>query len=342
VITKDPDLREEIERLCAAAGLTPDVVAHPADGRGRWAAAVCILVGDDATEALRAAELRHRPGVILVTGNASVLSWQCAVSIRAEAVIELPKDRAQLAALLADAAEATTERGQVLGVIGARGGVGATTLAAKLALVAVGLGEHPVLVDADPGSGGMDILLGCEAVAGLRWPDVLSVQGRVSSAALRAALPSSQGVAVLSWSAGDAGRLPAGGGAIIAAARRGSGLVVVDLPRHLDGIPSGLFAEVDVVLLVSGCDLRSVAAAARVVDAMRPRCSDLRLVLRAEGRNSLDVHHIGEVVGLPIEGFTRHTGRSQRSIDDGLGPLIGRRERKDLERLIGRLLAPVR
>lgn len=343
VITSDLELREELERLCAAAGLAPDVVSSPGEGRSRWVQAACVVIGDDVAAGTQIAELRDRPGVILVTGSASVRSWQRAVALRAEAVVELPGQRSQLASILADAAEVGTELGCVVGVIGARGGVGASTFAAKLGLVSARLGHAPVLVDVDPGSGGLDILLGCESVPGLRWPDVSAVNGRVSAVALRSALPESLGLAVLSWSPGEPAGLPPGGvGAIVGATKRGSRLVLLDLPRQADAVAAELIGELDTVLLVSGCDIRSATAATRMVEQLRPQCSDMRLIIGGDGVDGIDARDIGAAIGLRVESITRHTRRSQRSINDGLGPVVARRERRGLERLVARLVEPLR
>jgi secretion/DNA translocation related CpaE-like protein len=340
VITTDPDLREELERLCAAAGLAPDVVARPGDGRGRWTHAACVVVGDDAADAVEAADLRSRPGIVLVTRHVSMRSWQRAVAIRAESVVELPTGRTQLASLLADAGEVVGESGRVVGVVGTRGGIGASTVAARLGLVAAGLGHAVVLVDADPSSGGLDMLLGCEATPGLRWPDIAAVNGRVSSAALRAALPNSRGLAVLSWLPGAPTEVPAGTvAAIVSAAKRGSELVVVDLARHLDVETQSVLSLIDAVVLVSGCDVRSVAAATRMVEQLRPQCPDLRLVVRESRSDGFESQQVGVALNLAVEATTRHTRRTERAINDGLGPLVGRRDRRDLGRLVAGLLA---
>ena len=55
-----------------------------------------------------------------------------------------------------------------------------------------------LLVDVDPWGGGIDLALGGEADAGLRWPDLAVQGGRLDYAALRDALPARDGVTVLS------------------------------------------------------------------------------------------------------------------------------------------------
>ena len=144
----------------------------------------------------------------------------------------------------------------VVGVIGARGGVGRVDTGGELGLVAR---DRPdVRCSSTPirGSGGMDMLLGCEAATGLRWPDVSAVNGRVrcSRATLGAARQPRAGCARRGRP--SRGRRPAAGDvrAIVTAAsarrraRRGG-----SAPASLDdAVVERLLGELDVVLLVSG------------------------------------------------------------------------------------------
>lgn len=47
VVTSDPLLTEQLQRLCAATATTPDVVTEAGNARGGWRQAACVLVGDD-------------------------------------------------------------------------------------------------------------------------------------------------------------------------------------------------------------------------------------------------------------------------------------------------------
>lgn len=74
-------------------------------------------------------------------------------------------------------------------VIGASGGLGASTWAAALARrLSTHLGEC-ILVDGDVRGGGLDMTCGTEHVPGLRWPDLARLRGAVSATRLVAALP---------------------------------------------------------------------------------------------------------------------------------------------------------
>ena len=97
--------------------------------------------------------------------------------------------------------------GRVLAVAGGRGGAGASTLACALARTAA-RSAPALLVDADPLGGGLDLAMGVEAAAGLRWPHLVGAEGRTDPHELTAALPAVDGVSVLSWHRGDPTELP--------------------------------------------------------------------------------------------------------------------------------------
>ena len=63
----------------------------------------------------------------------------------------------------------------VLAVVGGSGGVGASTFAAALATAAA----PATLIDLDPVSGGIDVLLGIEDVPGARWSGLRLEGGRL-------------------------------------------------------------------------------------------------------------------------------------------------------------------
>ena len=90
----------------------------------------------------------------------------------------------------------------VVGVLGASGGLGASTLTVALALTAAqgGLAPSPqaVAVDGVLSRGGLDVTACVEHVAGLRWADLTGARGSVDGQDLLAELPRACGVPVLS------------------------------------------------------------------------------------------------------------------------------------------------
>jgi secretion/DNA translocation related CpaE-like protein len=138
---------------------------------------------------------------------------------------------------------------------------------------------------------------------------LLNASGRVSAAALRSALPLIDGLAVLSWDRGDVTALPPDAmRSVLGAAQRSSDLVVVDLPRRPDPAAEEAFVRATATLLVVPRDVRSCAAAARLVPPLRDVASDLRVVAREPGLNGLSAVDVAEYLSLPLAiklGFER-------------------------------------
>lgn len=322
IVTRDLSRAEQLLRLCAAAAVTPDVVNQARDARRGWRQAACVLVGDDIADDVAALGLPRRTDVILVaSGPDSAQTWQRGLALRADHVVMLPEAESWLIDRLSDYLDASVTACLTLGVIGARGGAGASTLTAALAVAASRRGILTMLIDADPLSGGVELVLGCEDVDGLRWPQVASTHGRVSSAALRAALPKVGDLSVLSWDRGcDVGVDAATMHSILSAGRRGSDLVVVDLPRHLDEPTSAALATCDLLLVVTTTDVRAVASAGRLLALLRTECAGIRLVVRSRTASDLDAETLSKTLQVPLLATIPTKRAVERSIDEGLGP----------------------
>ncbi|GAA3299609.1 hypothetical protein GCM10020295_38230 [Streptomyces cinereospinus] len=207
IVTEDTELLDDLLRLCAAAGATPEV-HHSVPDRGEgWEAAPLVLIGDDAARRVRAAARRR--GVVLVGRDQDDPGvWKRAVQIGADHVLMLPDGEQWLVDRIADVAEGVGRPALTVGVIGGRGGAGASTLACALAVTSAREGLRTLLVDADPLGGGLDVLLGGETAEGLRWPAFAASRGRVGSGALEESLPQLHSLRVLSWDRGDCVAIP--------------------------------------------------------------------------------------------------------------------------------------
>ncbi|MFD3746791.1 septum site-determining protein Ssd [Nocardia sp. NPDC058633] len=201
VLVRDERLRAEVRRVAAAAERVTDERVMPV-GRHAWAGAGMVIVDTAAAVAAAAAGCPRRAGIVLVTeGEPAVPDWQAATAVGAERVVALPSGAVELVEQFAEHAESRTGEGIVVAVVGAGGGAGASTLAAATALrgAARRVRRDTVLIDGAPLDGGIDLVLGMENVPGLRWPDLIIEDGRVSAAALHNALPAAcPGLAVLS------------------------------------------------------------------------------------------------------------------------------------------------
>jgi secretion/DNA translocation related CpaE-like protein len=330
VVTSDGELLDEVLRLAAAAGVEAEVAPDMRVVGSAWNTAPLVLLDAAAVRASSATNLARRPGVLLLGGDPHVFAvWERAVAVGAEEVLVLPHDEARLVDRLSDTAEQRGREALLVGVLGGRGGAGASTLAAALAVSACRRRLKGVLIDGDPLGGGIDMLVGGEDVGGLRWPDLADAQGRVASDVLRQALPRVEELLVLSWDRGDLLTItPDAMQSVLAAAQRGSDLVVVDLPRRLDPAAEVALSSVDIALLVVPAEVRGAASAARVSAAASLLTRDLRLVVRGPSLSALPADVIADALGLPLAGELQAEPALAVAAERGEAP--GRRARGPL------------
>ena len=322
-VTGDPGLADQLHRLAAAAGVPLQVVDQVEKVPGPLTARPALLADEAAAASLltRWTEPRIRTALVAVAPPSDTV-WRRAVALRSERVLTLPADRDDLLEWLVDVTDAPRANATVVGVIGGCGGAGASTLAAGLARAAVRhRGAEVFLVDLDGLGGGLELLLGCEDVPGLRWADVTATRGRISPAALRDAVPRDDGVWVLSCSGDAAADLTdAMVGAVLQATRRAADLVLVDLPRQLDPAAAAALEAVDTLLLVVTADVRGAAGAQRVLSTARDLCDDVRLVVRHRRPRSVLPDTLAESLGVPLGGQVPEVRGLERAVCEGLGP----------------------
>jgi secretion/DNA translocation related CpaE-like protein len=328
-VSADDELLDDALRLLAAAGAEPEVAtAGPALRRAHREAPL-VLLGADVLGTAPVRALPRRPGVVVVArAELPPAGWAAAVELGAERVAVLPADEAWVLQRAGAALRAPVERGRLVVVGGACGGAGASTLAAAVALAAAAGGPGALLVDGDPLGGGLDLLLGAEAVEGLRWPELAALRGRVSGEAVMAALPTVGGVAVLAASrAAPAAPSPEAVAAVLEAGRAGGWPVVVDLPRCPAPGDTGVeavLADADLAVLVVPARVRAACAARALVDSgADPGWSAARLVVRRVP-GGLDAGAVSGMVGRPVLTELAHdrsaVARSERGEPPPTGP----------------------
>ncbi|MGH3496079.1 MAG: septum site-determining protein Ssd [Nocardioidaceae bacterium] len=325
--TGDESLLDDLLRLCAAAGVTPDVARDATATRRGWATAGMVLVGGDLSRQLVAAAPARRGNVVLVSRDSDDASvWQKAVTVGAEHVCVLPDAEQWLVDALGACLDGSPTPCVTVSIVGGCGGAGASTLAGALAVTAVDRDRRVLLVDADPLGGGIDMVLGNEDSAGLRWPDLSDTQGRVSAASLREALPSFHSLSVLSWDRGDSLTIPPESmRSVLDAGQRGHDLVVVDVPRRLDAAAEEALTRSTMTVLVVPGEVRAVAAAARTLGRLRLIAQELAVVVRGPGPSGLDGEVVAESLGLPLLACMRPERGLAEALDQGLGPVRRRR-----------------
>jgi pilus assembly protein CpaE len=188
---------------------------------------------------------------------------------------------------LGSGTEAAT--GRIVAVVGAKGGVGTTTMAQALSLViAETLQEHALLLDLCGASGTLGIALGAEAKQSIE--DILSQSGRLEADVLRrAAVPVGDRLLTIpggrpapSLERQDASKLER----LLETAASVSPLVIVDLPSGWGPLAREVAARADHVVLVSTPMLGSLRNAhAMAIDLKERRGADapLDLVMNFSG-----------------------------------------------------------
>lgn len=333
----DMTCRDEVDRIAAAVGVR---VMHwsgsaPPSRRSWTGASVVVL--DDVPDVLQMTRtMPRRGGVFLLSASEpGVATWQAAIAVGAQQVLCLPGDADSLIAAFSELDEpalAAGDGGRVVAVVGGRGGAGASVFSAALALVA----GDAMLVDVDPWGGGLDLLLGTERLAGLRWPDLAVQDGRLTLSALRDALPQERGVTVLSCARAPhdvpAGQLLA----VVGAGRRGAATVICDVPRRLTAAAEAAVDVADLVVLVGQCDLRSCASIAAMAPTLLAMNPNVGLVVRGPSPGGLRASEVARSVRLPLLATVRADARLAELLEHG-GLRLGRRSA--LASAAGRVLA---
>lgn len=314
---------DEILRIAAAAGCELDCVPDLVAARAEWGRAPLVLVDTEVLGGNSACRLPRRAAVVLVTDQPlDNPEWETVFAAGVERVLTLPGEESALVALLADIAEQPTAgKGTVLGVIGGRGGAGASVFAASVAIARADAGGAALLVDCDELSGGIDLVLGAEQAAGLRWPDVSVRAGRVSMPALRDALPDvGRGggrLVVLSGGRSGDGPTPEAAAAVIEAGIRSGYTVVCDLPRELGPVGWQVVDLADLVAVVVPAEVRASASAHRLVERLRHRARRVGLVVRGPSPDALSSDVVADAVGSEALTVMRAEPRLASALERG-------------------------
>lgn len=333
-VLSDEQLLDSALQLAAAVGCEVDRVPDIVAARRRWGEAALVLLDGRAAQACLDARLPRRSGIVVLCHDDPPPDvWQQALSVGAERVLSLPTGESWLLGAFADATDRpAADAGRVVAVLGGRGGAGASVLSAAIALTALRQGNGALLVDGDPLGGGLDLVLGVEIEAGLRWPDLRVQGGRVPASALRSALPGrtcgDARLAVVSCDRDGPGPEPDAMAAVIDAGRRAGDTVVCDLPRHVSPAAGAALDRADLAVLVVPAEIRACAAARRVAAVVAERGVRLSALVRGPAPGGLLAEDVARAVGAPLLAAVRPEPHLSNILERGSlrtrsrGPLV--------------------
>lgn len=314
LLSTEPQLIASVEAVCVSCRVELTVVDRVANAKD----AETLLV--DATSNVE----RVPHGAIIVALSSQQAAWELAARSAASAVVVLPEAAEWLAEMLsrADQDAGAIELGRVIGVVGACGGVGASTFACWLAQEFADGGSMTAVVDADPVAAGLDLVLGTESEDGLRWPELHQFSGAVAADQLWAAMPSTGKLRYLSWDrqGTHASQVPVG--TVVHALRSAASHLVVDL--NADRLEEQA-QWCSTVLVLTPRTVRGVLAATLAAQ----RCGETPVMTVLTGLNVADVDAaiVESATGVGCAGSLSFDSRLPQELDNGAVLQRGKRSK---------------
>lgn len=191
---------------------------------------------------------------------------------------------------------------RVIGVIGASGGLGVSTLAVALAVRAAPQVGATVAVDGMPDGGALHVTACLEHLPGVRWPDLAAAQGGLDGAALLRVLPAEGTTRVLAGTHRGLGEDVVR--AALAGLARVCGVAVVDLGRSM-----WLADQCTELVLVAGTTARHLADATSVAEAIHELGCSAGLVVRTGRGDPVGPEEVAVHLDLPLSGTMRDDSR---------------------------------
>jgi pilus assembly protein CpaE len=303
----------DLDGMLTAAGMRPTampvadltVMAQPA-GRPTAVLVVDLRSEQQFPPALRELKRAHpRAAIVLVVGapDTSVMleAIRCGVT---ECVVE-PVAQAELVAAVRRLGQhhEAHSTGEVFGVVGAKGGVGTTTVAVNLAAELGRIAPHQtLLIDLHLSHGDAAVMLGADPR--FTVVDALQNAHRLDEAVLRGLVtPTAAGVDLLASSdTASATSTPEGVTHLLAFAARLYRYVVLDLPRAGSGMLESIEGLTRVVV-VANQELSTIRHATSVVAALQRRLGSERvsvLVSRFDPQSEIRRQDIEKVIKVAI------------------------------------------
>lgn len=311
VAVADPLLHPEVTTIVAATGRQRLDTTEPAEITRHGHRASALIIDPETARGLGASQLRVP--VFLVHPEPGPVDWKLAMDIRAEEAFILPAQAPELLRALGRGEDPTEPDAATVTVCGAVGGAGTSTLAAAIARDR----GTCVLVDADPCSGGLDLLLGLEDSLGIRWSDLDFTRGQMAASELLKALPrAGDGPRVLTHSRGDLGRAEIAPEQLVGAidCLRGHASVVIDSPAHGEGFEVACEAS-DLIVVVVPAEVRAAVSAHALVGRLQAKRHRVIAVLRHRGWSGLDREDIEQLAKVEVVAEVATVARLHKKVE---------------------------
>lgn len=239
--------------------------------------------------------------------------------------------------------DAATPHGRVVGFLGARGGVGSTTLAINTAWVmADRLSRRTALVDMDIYSGNIALALDLEPTRGLR--EALDDPERVDEVFLQNAMAKfGKGLHVLATeeSFDDAVRMTDDKVLMLADTMRANfDMSILDIPRHFVMREQALFSRFDDLVVVAELTLQSLRDTNRLLRLLQMRNRSMKMHVvanRAPAKPEITVKEFEEGVDGKLRCLFAHDPKGFGGAALKGRPLVGTNPRHRLARELHRL-----
>ncbi|MDO5077772.1 septum site-determining protein Ssd [Corynebacterium sp.] len=255
-----------------------------------------------------------RGRVFLVCPDPGPPDWKAAVQCHAEQAFVLPAQAPELLQALGRDDPAVVQ-GTAVGVFPAVGGAGASVLAAAIARVAASYVSTAV-IDADPYSGGLDLVFGLEESPGVRWGDMNLADGDLAGNIFAALPATSDGIRVLSAARTNVAAVESDItphlGTALTSIRNVAELTIVDCTP---ATVAELAPVLDLVVMVVPAQVRPAAAATACAARLKAQHTELATIVRHIQWSGLEADDIERLTGVPILAELATIARLPKALD---------------------------
>lgn len=190
----------------------------------------------------------------------------------------------------------------LIGIVGARGGIGTSTLAAALALVAAERYERVALIDGSPRNG-LEVLLGIDEHQGPTWQELARSHG----ASRRRQSHGDEGVTVLAWQAMD--QVPDSlARSAVESLRDSQELLIADVGTVSTPLERALLDGAGAIVFLVPGEVRALTYAAHLTPVLQD-IAPVHLVVCQPSPTSIADDEIADLLNLPLAGVLQRESR---------------------------------